>query len=111
MKREPARPTVGPRASAKRVTVTANSLIARMLKRAGISDDQISNLLRATGNPTVKTLARVAHALGYHLRVTFQPVSDRGGTLHPDARRPRSTDAVDLRRKRRPASPRRGRRA
>lgn len=39
--------------------------------RLGVSEARISQILAATGNPTIKTLARLADVLGRELRVEF----------------------------------------
>jgi transcriptional regulator with XRE-family HTH domain len=40
-------------------------------ERLGITEARISQILGATGNPTIKTLARLADVLGRELRVEF----------------------------------------
>lgn len=39
--------------------------------RLGVSEARISQILDASGNPTVKTLARLADVLGRELRIEF----------------------------------------
>lgn len=40
-------------------------------ERLGVSEARISQILGATGNPTIKTLARLADVLGRELHVEF----------------------------------------
>lgn len=40
-------------------------------QRLGVSEARISQILAATGNPTIKTLARLADVLGRELKVEF----------------------------------------
>ena len=42
----------------------------------GISQADISRLERGTGNPSIKTLRRVAHALHMALKIEFVPVKE-----------------------------------
>jgi transcriptional regulator with XRE-family HTH domain len=42
---------------------------AEVARRAGIHESQLSRLLSDRGNPTLRTLARIAHALGKEFRV------------------------------------------
>ncbi|MBR4513494.1 MAG: helix-turn-helix transcriptional regulator [Lachnospiraceae bacterium] len=42
----------------------------------GISQADISRLERGTGNPSIKTLQRVAHALHMALKIEFVPVKE-----------------------------------
>lgn len=40
-------------------------------ERLGVSEARISQILAATGNPTIKTLARLADVLGRELKLEF----------------------------------------
>ena len=44
----------------------------------GISQADISRLERGTGNPSIKTLQRVAQALQMALRIEFVPLQNSG---------------------------------
>jgi transcriptional regulator with XRE-family HTH domain len=40
-----------------------------LARRAGVTEAAISHILSATGNPTVRTLARIADAMNCQLRI------------------------------------------
>jgi transcriptional regulator with XRE-family HTH domain len=64
---EPSEPKV-------REVLRAKKLTQRELaRRAGISEAQLSQILSATGNPTVRTLARIADAMDRRLWIRFEP--------------------------------------
>lgn len=45
-----------------------------LAEATGISQADISRLERGTGNPSIKTLQRVAHALNMALKIEFVPI-------------------------------------
>lgn len=54
-----------------------------LAERLGVSEARVSQLISADTNPTVKTLARIANALGRKLDVGMPPRFDRGQKLCP----------------------------
>lgn len=52
----------------------ATGVNQRMLaRRLGVSEGRVSQLLANNSNPSVKTLARLADALGLKLKLSFAP--------------------------------------
>ncbi|MCD8119821.1 MAG: helix-turn-helix domain-containing protein [Lachnospiraceae bacterium] len=50
----------------------------QLSERTGISQSDISKFERGNGNPSLKTLKRLAAGLGMSLNVTFQPLTQAG---------------------------------
>jgi transcriptional regulator with XRE-family HTH domain len=44
-----------------------------LAERVKVSEGRISQILRADSNPTLKTLARIGHAMGRRITVEFRP--------------------------------------
>jgi len=52
----------------QKVDVTQRELA----RRVGVTEGRISQILRAENNPTVKTIARIAQAVGYVMDIEFR---------------------------------------
>lgn len=48
-------------------SVTQRELATRL----GLTEGRVSQLLSGNANPTVRTLSRIAHALGFTMRISF----------------------------------------
>ncbi len=63
--------------------------IEQLAKRAGVSAGLLSQLERGIGNPSLDTLANLAHALSVPISTFFEgPVDgDANAVIHPDSRK------------------------
>lgn len=56
---------------------TAKVSQKELAKRTGIAQADISKIENGRGNPSLKTLLRIATALGMRLNISFEPISSQ----------------------------------
>lgn len=60
---------------------SANISQQELSRRTGVAQSDISRLENGNGNPSLKTLSKLAEGLGMMLKITFEPISSKRNPL------------------------------
>lgn len=60
---------------------SANISQQELSRRTGVAQSDISRLENGNGNPSLKTLSKLAEGLGMMLKITFEPICSKRNPL------------------------------